>query len=244
VMLAIGGVRTGSKIMRRISLDSFDHLSVAASVYFLSFVLSGLVSTYYGALPMTTATIAVVCPAVLALRGRARTLQAPAVGVLLCLGILLNVSFTIPRVLYKQDWTTRNGELTDSLSQMMAASQDARQVFIKGHSWDAEMLSVYANAYRNQDIAFVIDDEIYAENRAEDIAYNCRYASRYCLLYSSKPLPHQLVVDLGRLESSRIATISKDGQVLWRYEDEKLRDLMAVTPAFVDGFLRHFYNFW
>jgi hypothetical protein len=81
VLLAIGSARMGSRIMRRISLDIFDHLLVAASVYFLSFVLSGLVSTYYGALPLTVATIAVVCPAILALRGRARTLWAPAVGV-------------------------------------------------------------------------------------------------------------------------------------------------------------------
>jgi hypothetical protein len=244
VLFAIAAARTGSRIMRGISLDIFDYLPVAAAVYLLALVLSGLISTYYAALPMAATAIAVVCPVILRLRGGSRSLPTATVSVLLCLGIVLNVSLAVPRLLYKQDWTARNDELTNRLSQMIAADQESRHVFLKGHSWDAEMLSVYANAYRNEHIVFVIDDKIYGNNREDDIANNCQYASRYCLLYSSEPLPNQLIVDLGRLESKRLATISKYGQVLWRYEDEKLNDLMAVTPEVVHATLRHFYNFW
>lgn len=241
-LLAIGLLRTARNVLKHHTIDTRDQLLLGATVYFVSLVASGLVSTYYGALPMVTAAIAVVAPGLPGAQPRLRPVLVPAFAVLLCLGIIVNLVFAAPRLLYRQDWTARNAEVTDNLQQMLSANGE-RRVFLRGHSWDAEMLAVYANGLRKLGIIFLIADGRYVENEEEQAAI-CDVAAQFCLSYAPGPVSGQLVVDLGNIESTRSAAILQDRELLWSYEDRQLRDFLAVTPHFLHGILRHFYDFW
>jgi hypothetical protein len=169
---------------------------------------------------------------------------APSIlTVLLCLGIVLNLLMATPHLLHRQDLITRNTELTAVLARMPEVKA-GESIFLKGHSWDAEVLAVYANGYRRLGIDFVIADPVYAGERERRTGAYCEDGPRSCLSYSPQPTDGQLVVDLGVLESMRSAIVIKDSAVLWRYEDEKLEDFLALTPRMTHGLLRHFYNFW
>ncbi len=242
-MLALGLMRVVVGIVRRKSIDTTDAMLVAAALYFASLVSSSLVSTFYGALPMAAAAIAITVPLGRGAPEDKRQPQAQVFVALVGLGVLFNLFLFAPRLLYEHDWTRRNAELTSNLEQMLAGSPGPRRVFLTGHSWDAEMLAVYADGLRKLDITFVIGDARYIGNQ-EGVAADCNSASYSCLAYSAQPSNGQLVVDLGKLESSRSAHVWRDGQFLWGYDDEDLGRLMSITPGLLRGVVRDAYNFW
>ncbi len=242
-LLVLGLMLLAVGIVRRQSIDTTDAMLVAATVYFASLVSSSLVSTFYCALPMAAAAIAITAALGRGVPEDKRRPQAQVFVVLAGLGIFFNLFLFAPHLLYQHDWTRRNEELTSNLERLLATSQQPRRVFLTGHSWDAEMLAVYADGFRKLAVTFVIDDARYIGNQ-ESVAADCNSASYSCLAYSAQPSNGQLVVDLGALESSRSAHVWRDGQLLWSYEDHDLGRLMRIIPRLLRGVVRDAYNFW
>jgi hypothetical protein len=240
-LLAAGLWRFVVRVASRGSPDFNDQVLLGALIYFASLVASGLVSTYYGALPLFAASIAVLPQLAQRVEGKA-SLRAAATAAVVLL-VAFNIFAGASHLAYRQDWIDRNHALTAELESLLPAEGGGRAVFLRGHSWDAEMLAVYANAYRRLGITFLVADRRYLEVGPAEAA-RCDGPAHRCLAYAGSPPPSAFVADLGRLERDRSATLSKAGETLWRFDDARLRDLQSIFPPGLDALARHFYAHW
>jgi hypothetical protein len=236
VLIAIGTLRLLRNLFGNRRIDFFDQLLVAAGAYWFILLLGGLVSKYFGALPLTAAAIAVCGAAVVELE-RYRPKFSPALFSAVCaVGVVANLLFGTPALLYRQDWITRNAEIMDELLILRPAGDENRDIFVKGLYYDARMLAVYGDVIRRANMTFLLTDNEPPER--------CHFSRRMCLDRASEPEGDQLVLDLGQLAHHRSATITRRGVILWRYEDKNLRRLMSLSPKAVRGLLRSHYSNW
>jgi hypothetical protein len=217
--LLLGAVLVAAaRLLAKRPLDAGHQLGLAAIPYVLALLATGLVSTFYAALPMAAAALSL-----------APRLPRPVAALAIAAGILL----TIPHFLYRQDWVTRNAELASQIAYMSP-------VRLTGHAYDAEEFAVYTDAFRNLSIIFYTNDERYAGK--VQAGGTCDYDTGFCITYS--PDPTRAVVDLGQLDSSRPATLLVDGKDVWRYDSRRLQDLLALTPTWLHEAIRPQYNLW
>jgi hypothetical protein len=240
-LLAAGFARFGAHLAWRRAPDFHDQVLVGATLYFASLVASGLVSSYYGTLPLVATTIAVVPPLAALASGRPGLRSVFGAG--LALALAVNLLAASSHLAYRQDWIDRNHQLTARLERLLGADPSERVVFLRGHSWDAEMLSVYANGHRRLGITFLIADLRYRDVDPATAA-RCDGPANRCLAYAASPPEAALVADLGRLERDRSVVLSGPSVTVWHFDDERLRSLQAFLPAPVDTVTRHFYDHW
>lgn len=221
LFLAIGGVRFARNLVQSRRLDVFDQLNAAAAAYWFMLMLGGFVGKYFGALPLAATAIAMTGVAALEVQKRGTPTARSVFAAACVLGVAINLALAIPSLMYRQDWIDRNHQAVDALLRALPDDSEDRMVFVKGDEYDARMLVAYADVIKHADVTFQLFD---------GVPNKCIMSDRNCTERAEAPRPGQLVLDLGDRRKNRTGLLTRNDEVLWRYDDENLRAFFVAVP--------------